>query len=127
MGGIRFIHRGHFEPTMYFLKENLKRKYLKNMDKYGKEGVKALELATPRATGKTAESWDYEIIETEGRVTIQWFNTNVNKGENIAILIQFGHGTVNGGFVKGRDYINPALRPVFDKIAENAWKEVTGK
>ena len=125
MSAFKFIHRGDLSPTMGFLKDSLKRKYLKNLDKYGRMGVDALSKATPVDTGKTAASWSYEIEKTEHGVAIVWSNSNVNKGENIAVLIQYGHGTRNGGFVAGREYINPALRPIFDEIAENAWKEVT--
>ena len=126
MGAIRFIHRGHFEATMRFFKKAKGRKYLKILDKYGRAGVNALSLATPKRSGKTAASWNYQIHESAGGAEIVWVNNNVNKGENIAILIQFGHGTRNGGYVKGIDYINPALRPVFEDIANAAWKEVTG-
>lgn len=126
MGTIRFIHRGHLKATMNFLGKAKGRKYLDILNKYGRKGVEALSLATPKRSGKTSESWNYEIFHTRGGAEICWTNSNVNKGENIAILIQFGHGTRNGGYVKGYDYINPALRPVFDEIANAAWKEVTG-
>ena len=124
---IKFIHRGDLSPTMGFLKSALKRKYMRNFDKYGRMGVDALSKATPVDTGKTAASWTYEIQETGSGISIVWSNTNVNKGENIAILLQYGHGTRSGGYVAGRDYINPALRPIFEEIAEKAWKEVTRK
>ena len=126
MGAIRFIHRGHFEATMNFLGKAKRRTYLKILDKYGRKGVEALSLATPKDTGKTAASWSYEIHHSHGGATINWTNSNINKGENIAILLQFGHGTRNGGYVKGFDYINPALLPIFEEIANSAWKEVTG-
>ena len=126
MGAIRFIHRGHFEATMNFLGKAKRRTYLKILDKYGRKGVEALSLATPKDSGKTASSWNYEIQHSNGGATISWTNSNINKGENIAILIQFGHGTRNGGYVKAIDYINPALRPIFEEIANAAWKEVTG-
>ena len=95
------------------------------MNQFGKEGVAALASGTPSRTGATAKSWNYEVKRTGNNWKITWTNSNVNKGANIAVLIQYGHGTRNGGYVVGRDYINPAIRPVFDKIAQKAWKEVT--
>lgn len=95
------------------------------MNQFGKEGVSALASATPSKSGLTAKSWDYEVTRKGNNWKITWSNSNVNKGANIAVLIQYGHGTRNGGYVVGRDYINPAIRPVFDKIAKQAWKEVT--
>lgn len=88
-------------------------------------GARALAAATPSDTGETASSWGYEILNEKGRVYIFWTNTNVNNGVPIALLLQLGHGTGTGGYVQGRDYINPALKPIFDKIAEAAWKAVT--
>lgn len=95
------------------------------MNQFGKEGVAALASATPSRTGATAKSWNYEVTRKGNNWKITWTNSNVNKGANIAVLIQYGHGTRNGGYVVGRDYINPAIRPIFDKIADKAWKEVT--
>lgn len=95
------------------------------MNQFGREGAAALASATPSRTGATAKSWNYEVKRTGNNWKITWTNSNVNKGANIAVLIQYGHGTRNGGYVVGRDYINPAIRPVFDKIAAKAWKEVT--
>lgn len=95
------------------------------MNQFGREGAAALASATPSHTGATAKSWNYEVKRTGNNWKITWTNSNVNKGANIAVLIQYGHGTRNGGYVVGRDYINPAIRPVFDKIAAKAWKEVT--
>jgi len=95
------------------------------MNQFGKEGVSALAAATPSRSGLTSKSWNYEVKRTGNNWKITWTNSNVNKGANIAVLIQYGHGTRNGGYVVGRDYINPAIRPVFDKIAQKAWKEVT--
>ncbi len=125
MKPIRFIHRGDLKATMKFLTAMKDRDFLKDLDKYGRKGVEALSLATPVDTGKTAASWSYEIHHYKGGASIVWTNSNVNKGENIAVLLQFGHGLKNGGYVAGRDYINPALRPIFDEIAESAWREVT--
>lgn len=95
------------------------------MNQFGKEGVSALAAATPSRSGLTSKSWNYEVTRKGNNWKIAWTNSNVNKGANIAVLIQYGHGTRNGGYVVGRDYINPAIRPVFDKIAQKAWKEVT--
>lgn len=94
------------------------------LQKYGSKGVTALSSATPVDSGLTANSWTY-VVEVRGEsATIHWMNTNVNKGVNIAVILQYGHGTGTGGYVQGRDYINPAMRPIFDQIAEEAWKEV---
>ena len=125
MAGIVFKHKGNLKKTTKFLERTLKGDYLKNLDKYGREGVAALAPATPVDTGKTAESWDYRIEKTNSGIKIVWINSNVNNGVNIAIILQYGHGTNHGGYVQGRDYINPAIRPIFDKIADDAWKEVT--
>ena len=95
------------------------------LKKYGKKGVDALESATPVDSGKTASSWSYSISEGDGSISVDWENSNVNKGLNIAVLLQYGHGTRNGGYVEGRDYINPAMQPIFDKFADAAWKEIT--
>lgn len=97
------------------------------LNKYGQRGVEALSHATPVDTGKTAASWSYEIQESDNSIEIIWSNSNVNKGLNIAILLQYGHGTRNGGYVVGRDYINPALQPLFDELADKAWEEVVSK
>lgn len=96
-----------------------------DLNPYGKQGVAALESATPKDTGLTAGSWRYEIEHTNGRSSITFYNDNVQNGIPIAIILQYGHATRNGGWVQGRDYINPALQPIFDKIAEKAWEEVT--
>ena len=125
MAGIVFKHKGNLKKTTKFLERTLKGDYLKDLDKFGREGVAALALATPVDTGKTAASWDYRIEKTNSGMKIIWTNSNVNNGVNIAIILQYGHGTNHGGYVQGRDYINPAIRPIFDKIADNAWKEVT--
>lgn len=101
--------------------------FFRNLEKYAREGVTALASATPVDSGETAASWDYEIQKGNGKVSIYWTNSNINDGVPIAVILQYGHGTNGGGYVQGRDYINPAIRPIFDKIAENAWKEVTSK
>ena len=124
MGMVSFKHRGNFNHLEKFLNKMKNRNYLNILDKYGQLGVEALAANTPVDTGKTAESWTYEIERTSSKTTISWLNTNVNNGVNVAVILQYGHGTGTGGYVQGRDYINPAMRPVFDKIAEEAWKEV---
>ena len=95
------------------------------LEQYGQAGAEALASATPVDSGKTAASWGYEIEETPGGVSIYWTNSNIQDGVNIAVILQFGHGTGTGGYVRGIDYINPALRPIFEQIADKAWKEVT--
>lgn len=122
---ISFKSRGSFANTTKFLKQLHKMNIDEILNQYGEEGVAALRNATPVDSGLTADSWYYEIERANGKISIRWNNRNVNKGVNIAVILQYGHGTRNGGYVQGRDYINPALQPIFDKIANNAWKEVT--
>lgn len=117
--------KGDFSKTEKFFNTISKKLYYRNLQKYAEQGVAALASATPIDSGTTANSWNYEIRQTKNSVSIYWTNSNVNKGVPIAVIIQYGHGTRNGGYVQGRDYINPAMRPIFDKIAENVWKEVT--
>lgn len=122
---ITFRQQGDFSKlTRYFerLKEAIK---IGDLDKYGREGVAALASATPRDSGLTASSWYYEIENQNGSARIIFKNSNINEGVPIAIVLQYGHGTGTGGWVEGRDYINPAIQPIFDKIAEDAWKGVT--
>lgn len=113
-----------FPKTKRFLKKMEKIPDLEEFRKYGQMGVEALEAATPRDTGTTALSWQYEITNQNGQIRVSFYNTNVNDGVNIAIILQYGHGTGNGGYVKGRDYINPAVQPLFEQMAQNAWEEV---
>ena len=122
---IRFSHKGDFSKVTRFLERAKEVVHLGDLDKYGREGVAALASATPGNTGKTANSWNYEIKQEKGSVSIRFYNTNIQNGVPIAIILQYGHGTRNGGWVQGRDYINPAIQPIFDKIANEAWKEVT--
>lgn len=122
---ITFTHKGDFSRVNRFLEKALNAIKLGELDKYGRKGVDVLANATPKNTGKTAESWKYKITRSNGSATISWYNTNENKGVNIAVILQYGHGTKNGGYVRGRDYINPAIQPVFDEIAESAWKEIS--
>lgn len=117
--------RGSFDKTEKFLKKSFGRNYIGVLEKFGQQGVAALSAATPVDSGVTATSWSYEIIQNGSSISIVWNNLNVQKGVNIAIILQYGHGTRNGGYVSGRDYINPALKPIFDKMADSAWKEVT--
>lgn len=123
---ITIKQRGDFKKTDNFLAKILKRDYVSILKKYGQEGVNALSKATPYDTGLTANSWYYEIEDTDNGLRIYWKNSNVNKGVNVAVILQYGHGTGTGGYVEGVDYINPALKPVFQKIADGAWDEVMG-
>lgn len=116
--------KGDFSNTYTFLKRAQARDFLKKMNKYGEKGVSALSAATPVSTGKTAASWSYEISQANKTVTISWKNSNVVNGVPIAIILQYGHGTRNGGYVQGRDYINPTIQPIFDEILKSAWEEV---
>ena len=122
---ITFSSHGSFENTEKFLKRMSDKSIFDSLSRYGEEGVQALAEATPKDSGDTARSWTYEIERTSTSYAIIWSNTNVVDGVPIAVLIQVGHGTGTGGYVSGRDYINPALRPVFDRIAASVWKEVT--
>lgn len=122
---VRFRHRGDFSKTIKYLGKVKKAVRLSDLDKYGREGVAALASATPVDTGLTASSWYYEITNKNGIITISFHNKNIQNGVPIAIILQYGHGTGTGGWVEGRDYINPAIQPVFDKIVNNAWREVT--
>lgn len=116
---------GGFTKTERFLNRMKRREYLNVLDEFGRDGVQALRNATPVDSGATAEAWDYEIKRTRNYTEIVWTNSNINDGVPIAVILQYGHGTGTGGYVQGRDYINPAIRPIFDKIAEKAWKVVT--
>lgn len=122
---IQFKQKGDFSKTESFLKKLRKLDLDSVLRKYGELGVQALASATPVETGKTAASWDYKIEKGKGVVTITWTNSNVNNGVPIALLIQYGHGTGTGGYVQGRDYIKPAILPIFDQLADALWKEVT--
>lgn len=122
---IKFRHKGDFSKTTRFLEKAKNAVCIKNLDKYGREGVAALASATPVETGQTASSWYYEIVQKNGSTVINYCNSNIQNGVPIAVILQYGHGTRNGGWVQGRDYINPAIRPLFDKIANEAWREVT--
>lgn len=122
--GVKVTQKGDFSKTEKYLKKSMGLDYKSVLEKYAKEGVKALSAATPVDSGETATSWDYEIVQKGSSISIIWKNHNINQGVNIAVILQYGHATRNGGWVEGRDYINPALRPIFDALAEAAWKEV---
>lgn len=116
--------KGSFKKTEDFLNEMKTKKRFKILDKYGLIGVSALEAATPVDTGETAKSWTYEVLEGKETYSIAWYNSSENKGLNIALLIQYGHATNGGSWVEGYDYINPAIQPLFDQIANDVWEEV---
>ena len=122
---ISFRQKGDFSKLTSYLERVREAAKIGTLDRYGREGVAALKSATPVDSGKTADSWYYEITRTSGSVSIVFNNSNINDGVPIAIILQMGHGTGTGGWVQGRDYINPAIQPVFDKIANDAWKEVS--
>ena len=122
---ISFTNKGDFSKTIKFLNKVKNVKINDILSKYGKIGVNALLQATPKDSGVTSQSWNYRIEVNNNNASIVWYNTNVVKGVNIAVILQYGHGTRNGGWVEGRDYINPAMKPIFDKIADQVWKEVT--
>lgn len=124
---ISFKQTGDFSKVNKFLEKVKEVFHTGDLDKYGKMGIDALRAATPVNTGKTASSWYYEIERINGSASIVWKNSNNNEGVPIAIILQYGHGTGWGGYVQGIDYINPAMRPVFEDIANQAWKEVTSK
>ena len=117
--------RGSFDKTELFLAELAKESIFANLERYGVMGVNALRSATPVDSGLTAASWYYEIVREGKSYSIVWRNSHIINGVSIAILLQYGHGTGTGGYVQGRDYINPAIRPIFDQIAADVWKVVT--
>ena len=122
---ISIRHKGDFSKLTRYLINTKSAVKVSDLDKFGQEGVAALASATPVESGLTAKSWYYKIERKDGSTTITFCNSNIQNGVPIAIVLQYGHATRNGGWVEGRDYINPAIQPIFDKIAENAWKEVT--
>lgn len=122
---ISFRHKGNFSRTSRYLERVKEAVHLGILDKYGAEGVAALASATPVESGLTANSWYYKIEHKNGSTTLSFLNSNIQNGVPIAVILQYGHGTRNGGWVQGRDYINPAIQPIFDRLADSAWKEVT--
>ncbi|UYL88221.1 hypothetical protein SEA_LILHUDDY_26 [Arthrobacter phage LilHuddy] len=125
MPKISFSSKGSFNKTEKFLSAMSRGDMFAALESYGREGVAALAAATPKDSGDTAGAWGYKITRGSRRTTIEWTNSNIVNGVPIAIILQYGHGTGTGGYVQGRDYINPATKPVFDKIADKAWKAVT--
>lgn len=121
---IRFKQKGDFSRLEGFLEKSKNLVHLGELDKIGNAGVEALASATPKDTGNTANSWYYKISRGNGTVTVSFNNSNIQNGVPIAIILQYGHGTGTGGWVEGRDYINPAVRPIFDELAKTAWEEV---
>lgn len=117
--------KGSFSKTESFLNRLRQINYSRILKKYGQAGVDALASATPVDTGLTASSWFYELEQKNNSFTIRWGNSNIQNGVPIAVILQYGHATKNGGFVQGRDYINSALQPIFDAIASEAWEEVS--
>lgn len=124
---IRITSKGEWKKTNKFLERCLNLIKLGKLDEYGRLGVEALSNATPRDSGETASSWYYRIVRDKRGVSIEWLNSSQNEGIPIVILLQYGHGFHNGGYYEGLDFINPALRPVFEEIAENAWRELTNE
>ena len=122
---IRFTHKGDFSKATRYLERVKTAVHLGMLDKYGRRGVSALSSATPLDSGLTASSWYYEVVNTKGSAKITFNNSNIQNGVPIAIILQYGHGTGTGGWVQGRDYINPAIQPIFDEIVKEAWREVT--
>lgn len=118
---------GNFDNTERLIKKARTGEWQKALDPYVQKGVDALRIATPTRSGLTASSWYGEVHKTKNGCEIVWSNSNNNRGANVAILLQYGHGTGTGGYVQGIDYINPALRPVFQELADNAWKELVGR
>ena len=121
---ISFRQKGDFSKLTSYLEKAKKAVHLSTLVKSGQAGVAALASASPVESGKTANSWYYKIENKSGSATISWHNSNIQNGVPIAVIIQYGHGTGTGGWVEGRDYINPAIRPIFDQIANDVWREV---
>lgn len=122
---ISFKQTGDFKKTSRYLRKVQHTSLTTELRRYAQEGVDALSRATPVDSGETAASWYYEIRRTPGSIKIEWKNSNIVNGVPIAIILQYGHATGNGGYVQGRDYINPAIQPVFDRISESIWKELS--
>lgn len=122
---IKFKQKGDFSKLDRYFERIKGKAKISNLDRYGREGVAALAAATPMDSGLTAQSWRYEIVRDNGTISINFLNSNIQNGVPIAIILQYGHGTGTGGWVEGRDYINPSIQPLFDKITNDAWKEVT--
>jgi len=121
---IHATSQGSFAKTTAFLETMQSGRIFNVLDRYGRIGVGLLASATPIDTGETSESWGYQVSHTKNTHSISWFNTNREDGVNVAVILQYGHGTGTGGYVEGKDYINPALRPLFDKILDDIWRQV---
>ena len=124
--GIRISSKGNFNKTHKFRTKATDKSIIVSLIKYGQKGLEPLASATPVEAGETASAWRFEVAYGGGSAKINWNNDNINQGLVIALLIQYGHGTGTGGWVEGRDYINPAIQPIFDEIRDNIWREVTG-
>ncbi len=124
---INFSHKGDFSQSLTFMNNVKTATQLKDLDRYGQRGVTALKSATPVDTSKTANSWYYKVENTTTSIKISFHNSNIQNGVPIAIILQYGHATRNGGFINGRDYINPAIQPIFDDMLNSLWKEITNK
>jgi hypothetical protein len=122
---IKINHVGDLKRTQQFLDRLYSSEYFRILQRYGSVGVSALAANTPKDSGLTSNSWGYQIVISKRNTAIHWTNSNVVQGVPIAIILQYGHATRNGGFVQGRDYINPAMKPIFDQIADDLWKEVS--
>lgn len=122
---IQFSSHGSFSKTLSFIGYLKSDKMFSDLNAYGRQGVDALRSATPVDSGLTAESWEYRIVKKKGKWQVQWYNTNEQDGVNIAVILQYGHATRDGGYIEGIDYINPALEPIFANLANNVWKKVT--
>lgn len=125
MGLIRFKHKGSFNNTEQFFNRVLRRDWANILARYGAEGVELLKAATPEESGETRDSWNFEIEKRNGQITLAWTNHHENDGANIAILIIYGHGLHNGGYVEGNDFVHPTIAPLMQELADRAWKEVT--
>lgn len=122
---IKIIQEGDFSKTMRFFNRVLRKNYRNIIADYANRGIEALQKATPEDSGKTADSWNYEIIDGDGMTTLYFTNSNTQNGVNVAVLLIYGHGTRNGGYVEGIDFVTPALRPIFQELADKVWKEAT--
>ncbi len=122
---IKLIQEGDFSKTMRFFNRVLRKNYRNIIADYANRGIEALQKATPEDSGKTADSWNYEIIDGDGMTTLYFTNSNTQNGVNVAVLLIYGHGTRNGGYVEGIDFVTPALRPIFRELADKIWKEAT--
>ena len=121
---ITFKHKGNFKHTEKFMTKALRRNYMPILQRYGQMGVDVLQEYTPKDTGKTAASWKYGISEEDGKITLYWTNSNENEGANIVLLLIYGYGLQNGVYVQGTDFVSPVMKPIFQRIANQSWREV---